>query len=81
MKRGNLFKAKKDLPGMKKLYTGFLEKRPESPRLAEALQWLGWVAKQEGKIPEAREIYWDAITRFGSFDTVLPYLRKTKQPA
>lgn len=23
----------------------------------------------------------DAITRFGSFDTVLPYLRKTKQPA
>ena len=23
----------------------------------------------------------DAITRFGAFDTVLPYLRKTKQPA
>jgi alkyl hydroperoxide reductase subunit AhpC len=23
----------------------------------------------------------DAIARFGSFDTVLPYLRKTKQPA
>ena len=23
----------------------------------------------------------DAITRFGSFDTVLPYLRKTRQPA
>ena len=23
----------------------------------------------------------DAITRFGSFDTVLPYLRKTKQPS
>jgi alkyl hydroperoxide reductase subunit AhpC len=23
----------------------------------------------------------DALTRFGSFDTVLPYLRKTKQPA
>jgi thioredoxin-dependent peroxiredoxin len=23
----------------------------------------------------------DAIARFGAFDTVLPYLRKTKQPA
>ncbi len=73
MKRGNLFKAKKDLPGMKKLYADFLEKRPESPRIAEALQWLGWVAKQEGRIPEAREIYWDAIQRFGN-DTARPGL-------
>ena len=32
----------------------------------------------EGKCRKANE---DAITRFGAFDTVLPYLRKTKQPA
>jgi tetratricopeptide (TPR) repeat protein len=66
MKRGNLFKVKKDLPGMKKLYTAFLEKRPDSPRIAEALQWLGWVAKQEGDVPGARKIYWTAIERFGN---------------
>ncbi len=73
MKRGNLFKAKKDLSGMKKLFTEFLEKRPDSPRLAEALQSLGWIAKQEGDLPEARKIYWDAISRFGN-DAVRPGL-------
>jgi tetratricopeptide (TPR) repeat protein len=73
MKRGNLFKAKKDLPGMKALFTEFLDKRPESPRIAEALQWLGWVAKQEGRLPDAREIYWDAVKRFGN-DTARPGL-------
>ena len=65
MKRGNLFKLKKDLAGMKKLFTAFLEKRPDSPRIAEGLQWLGWIAKQQGDIPAAREIYLSAIARFG----------------
>ncbi len=68
MKRGNLLKVQKDLPGMTKLYQAFLEKRPDSPRIAEALQWLGWVAKQEGRVDEARKIYWNAISRFGNDD-------------
>lgn len=75
MKRGNVLKAKKDLPGMKKLYAEFLEKRPASPRVAEALQWLGWVAKQEGDLAGARKIYWDAIDRFGN-DLVRPGLEE-----
>lgn len=66
MKRGNLRKVKKDLAGMKSHFTEFLEKRPQSPRTAEALQWLGWVAKQEGDLDAAREIYWDAIRKFGN---------------
>ncbi len=73
MKRGNLFKLQKDLPGMKALFTEFIEKRPNSPRIAEGLQWLGWVAKQEGDIAAARQIYWDAIERFGN-DNVRPGL-------
>lgn len=71
MKRGNLFKARKDFAGMKSLFTEFLEKRPTSPRIPEALQWLGWVAKQQGDLPEAKKIYWDAIARFGN-DPVRP---------
>jgi tetratricopeptide (TPR) repeat protein len=75
MKRGNLLKLKKDHQGMKKLFTAFLEKRPDSPRIAEGLHWLGWVAKQQGKVQEARDIYQDAIGRFGN-DTVRPGLEE-----
>lgn len=66
MKRGNLFKLKKDLKGMKTLFNQFVEKRPDSPRIAEGLQWLGWIEKQQGDIDSARQIYWDAIERFGN---------------
>lgn len=75
MKRGNIRKARKDLAGMKEVYGGFLEKRPQSPRISEALQWLGWVAKQEGNPHEARRMYWDAIERFGN-DRVRPGLEE-----
>ena len=73
MKRGNLLKLKKDYEGMKNLFTGFLEKRPDSPRLAEALHWLGWIAKRQGNPQQAREIYLTAIKRFGN-DAVRPGL-------
>ncbi|MDH4475070.1 MAG: tetratricopeptide repeat protein [Verrucomicrobiaceae bacterium] len=73
MKRGQIFKAQKDLEGMRGLYESFLKTRAESPRVAEALNWLGWVAKQEGKIEDARKIYWEAIRRLGN-DKVRPGL-------
>jgi len=73
MKRGNILKVTDDLAGMKRHFTAFLEKRRNSPRIAEALQWLGWIAKQEGNLAEARRIYWDAIEKFGN-DTVRPGL-------
>lgn len=73
MKRGQIFKAQKDLAGMKTLYGAFLKQRAESPRVAEALNWLGWVAKQEGKSDEARQIYWEALRRLGN-DKVRPGL-------
>jgi tetratricopeptide (TPR) repeat protein len=66
MKRGNLRKAQKDWAGMKSLFTDFLKKRPQSPRTVEALQGLGWVAKQEGDVNEARRIYWEAIWQWGN---------------
>ncbi len=66
MKRGNLYKLRKDLKAMKSLFHQFVEKRPDSPRIAEGLQWLGWIEKQQGDIAAARKIYWDAIERFGN---------------
>lgn len=73
MKQGQIFKAQKDLAGMKAHYTAFLSTRADSPRIAEALHWLGWIAKQEGQIEEARRIYWDAMRRLGN-DEVRPGL-------
>jgi len=73
MKRGQIFKARKDLDGMRAHYEDFLKARAQSPRIAEALNWLGWVAKQRNDPEGARTIYWDAIRRLGN-DKVRPGL-------
>ena len=66
MKQGQIYKAEKDLAGMRRLYEDFLKARAVSPRVAEALNWLGWVAKQEGKPAEAQKIYWKALHQLGN---------------
>lgn len=73
MKQGQILKAQKDLTVMKQLYESFLKERASSPRVAEALHWLGWIAKQEGKTDEARQIYWDTVRSLGN-DEVRPGL-------
>lgn len=73
MKRGHILRLRKDLAGLKAHGQEFLRQRPDSPRLAEALHWLGWAARQEGRIEEARQIYWEAVRRFGN-DPVRPAL-------
>lgn len=75
MKRGNIRKVRKDLAGMRSHFTRFLEERPTSPRIAEALQWLGWVEKQEGDLEAARDVYWKVIEHFGN-DRVRPGLEE-----
>ncbi|MFT3989790.1 MAG: tetratricopeptide repeat protein [Luteolibacter sp.] len=65
MKRGNLKKLGRDFEGMKRIYQSFLDERGDSPRLAEALHWLGWIARQEGKLDQARETYWKTIETYG----------------
>jgi tetratricopeptide (TPR) repeat protein len=66
MKQGQIYKAEKDLAGMKRHYEDFLKVRAQSPRVAEALNELGRVAKQEGKPEKAREIYWRALHQLGN---------------
>ncbi len=65
-KRGNILKMQKDTAGMNVHYENFLSKRRDSPRVPEAIYWLGWVAKQKGDRAAAQEIYWQAIRRFGN---------------
>jgi tetratricopeptide (TPR) repeat protein len=66
MKCGQIFKARKDLEGMRTLFEDFLKLRRDSSRIAEALHWLGWIAKQQGNPEQARKISWDALRRLGN---------------
>lgn len=75
MKRGQIFRARKDFDGMQALYEDFLKSRPQSPRVPEALRHLGWVAKQRDDIEAARRISWDALRKFGN-DPVRPGLEE-----
>jgi TolA-binding protein len=60
----------------------FRNEHAKSPRVAEALYWIGWVHRTEGEPDKAREVYWDAIQEFGndpgvrSVDDLFPALIK-----
>ncbi len=44
----------------------FCKDFPKSPRIAEALYWIGWSWRQEGAPDKARDIYWQAIRDLGN---------------
>lgn len=43
----------------------FRRRFPDSPRLAEAVYWIGWVHRGRGQTAPAKEIYWAAIRELG----------------
>jgi len=73
MKRGNILKMKKDFEAMERLFEEFIAERPDSPRIAEGLYWIAWVAKKKDDPGKARSIYLDTIAKYGN-DTVRPGL-------
>ncbi|HEY5792633.1 MAG TPA: tetratricopeptide repeat protein, partial [Chthoniobacterales bacterium] len=60
----------------------FRGEHPRSPRVAEAIYWIGWVYKQQDQPGKAREVYWSAIREWGndpairSVDDLIPALAK-----
>jgi len=46
-------------------YEAFLKANPTSPRIAEAVYWIGVTHMQAGEIEQARQSYWDAIQTHG----------------
>jgi len=48
----------------------FREEHPRSPRVAEAVYWMGWIHRQEGDVAAARQVYWDAIQQLGPDGTI-----------
>ncbi|HUF61721.1 MAG TPA: outer membrane protein assembly factor BamD [Verrucomicrobiales bacterium] len=50
---------------MRERLVRFLEERPESARLPEAIHWMGWLREREGDQKKAAAAYWEALQRFG----------------
>ncbi len=75
MKIGNIYKVQKDFIRMQKHFKDFVEQRSDSPRIAEGMQWLGWIAKHENNLEGARKIYFETIRRYGD-DRVRPGLEE-----
>jgi tetratricopeptide (TPR) repeat protein len=48
----------------------FRQEHAKSPRVAEALYWIGWAHRAEGEPEKALDVYWDAINEFGDDPTV-----------
>ena len=44
----------------------FVADHPNSARLAEAVYWLGWNEQRQGKLEEARDLYWRMIREHGN---------------
>lgn len=44
----------------------FVAENPKSPRVAEAIYWIGWVHRQNEDLEAARQVYWKAIRDLGN---------------
>lgn len=65
-KTGNVLKLRRDFEGMQKHYADFIESRPHSRRLAEAVYWAGFALESMDRPAEARELYWRAVLEHGA---------------
>ncbi len=54
-----------DYPGLRAHLAQFRAESPRSPRVAEAVYWMGWAHRQEGDDERAREVSWEAIRELG----------------
>jgi len=71
-----VFKTGKALKLMEKydrylgLMQDFQKENPRSPRVAEAIYNIGWTHRQNMRPDKAREVYWDAIKKYGDDPTI-----------
>lgn len=64
-KQGNAYKLLEEIPTMREHFETFVAEHPDSPRLPEAVYWIGWTHTREGEPEEARRIYWETIEALG----------------
>ncbi|MGH8046782.1 MAG: tetratricopeptide repeat protein, partial [Chthoniobacterales bacterium] len=81
-KVGKAYKLLEQPDKMRAHYEQFVKEHSRSPRVAEAIYWIGWTYLQANQPEKAREAYWNAITTYGddatirSVDDLFPALQK-----
>ncbi|MCB1097596.1 MAG: tetratricopeptide repeat protein [Verrucomicrobiae bacterium] len=50
---------------LRKHFGDFIAQHPSSPRIVEAVYWIGWSHMAEEDVEEARRIYWETIDKHG----------------
>jgi len=64
-KAGNAHKLLEEYETMREHFERFVAEFPRSPRMPEAVYWVGWVHSAEGEPERAREIYWKTVEAHG----------------
>ncbi len=81
-KIGKALKMMENYEGLRDHMDKFIAENPRSPRIAEAIYWMGWTYRQQGDLDGARDVYWSAISKYGddaaipSVDDLFPALSK-----
>jgi TolA-binding protein len=81
-KIGKALKLLEQPDAMRAHFEQFVKEHPRSPRVAEAVYWIGWTHLQANAPEKAREAYWSAIRAHGddaairSVDDLFPALQK-----
>ncbi|HEY8901798.1 MAG TPA: tetratricopeptide repeat protein [Chthoniobacterales bacterium] len=69
-KIGKAYRLLEEPKKLRPHFEQFVKEHPRSPRVAEAIYWIGWTYLQEGDPSRAREAYWQAINRYGNDATI-----------
>jgi tetratricopeptide (TPR) repeat protein len=65
-KIGKALRLQEKIESLRNHMEKFRTENPKSPRVAEAVYWIGWTHMQAGNVEEAREIYWKTISELGN---------------
>ncbi len=65
-KTGKAYRLLEQPDDLRAHFERFVAERPDSPRVAEAIYWIGWTHRQAGEPEKARDGYWAAIDKLGN---------------
>lgn len=69
-KIGQALRLLEDHEAMRAHFEQFRLEHPRSPRVAEAVYWIGWTYRQADDTEKARAVYWQAIEELGNDPTI-----------
>jgi TolA-binding protein len=62
---GNIYKLSERFDTLREHFQTFIANHPKSPRIGEAVYWIGWTYDTTGNRDHARNIYWQTIRDYG----------------